>query len=78
MDAQRPGCPIEYYNIPVPKDHRYNPGKKDDLEMPFQRARYDQRTGYSPNNPRQQVRKKNYLYSIQHVSKIFLYLLTHC
>ncbi|CAL1526685.1 unnamed protein product [Lymnaea stagnalis] len=55
MDAQRPGCPIEYLNIPVPKDHKYNPDQIDDLEMPFLRSRYDQRTGFSPNNPRQQL-----------------------
>ncbi|GFO25868.1 hypothetical protein PoB_005237300 [Plakobranchus ocellatus] len=55
MDAQRPGCPIEFFNIPVPKDHKYNPDGKDNLEMPFRRARYDQTTGHSPNNPRQQL-----------------------
>ncbi|KAK3766013.1 hypothetical protein RRG08_002256 [Elysia crispata] len=55
MDVQRPGCPIEFFNIPVPKDHKYNPDGKDNLEMPFRRARYDQRTGVSPNNPRQQL-----------------------
>lgn len=54
LDAQRPGCPIEYFNIPVPKDHQFSEGKED-LEMPFQRTRYDSRTGYTPNNPRQQV-----------------------
>ncbi|GFR66424.1 dual oxidase [Elysia marginata] len=55
MDVQRPGCPIEFFNIPVPKDHTYNPDGKENLEMPFRRARYDQRTGFSPNNPRQQL-----------------------
>ncbi|KAH9499249.1 hypothetical protein Btru_003513 [Bulinus truncatus] len=55
MDAQRPGCPIEYLNIPVPLNHKYNPRRMNDLEMPFLRSRYDQRTGYSPNNPRQQL-----------------------
>ncbi|XP_012942535.1 dual oxidase 2 [Aplysia californica] len=55
MDAQRPGCPREFFNIRVPKGHKYNPSNKDDLEMPFLRARYDQRTGLSPNNPRQQL-----------------------
>ncbi|XP_055864170.1 dual oxidase 2-like [Biomphalaria glabrata] len=55
MDAQRPGCPIEYMNIPVPLNHKYNPRKIKNLEMPFLRSRYDQRTGFSPNNPRQQL-----------------------
>lgn len=54
LDSQRPGCPIEYFNIPVPKDHPFLQGKES-LEMPFPRTRYDSRTGYSPNNPRQQV-----------------------
>ena len=51
LDAQRPGCPPEYFNIEIPRDHRFNHSK----EMPFLRSRYDQRTGYSPNNPRQQL-----------------------
>lgn len=54
LDSQRPGCPIEYFNIPVPPDHPYLQGKES-LEMPFPRTRYDSRTGYSPNNPRQQL-----------------------
>ena len=60
VDAQRPGCPIEYFNIPVPKGHtNFDPEAKGDMEMTFKRTRYDQRTGYSPNNPRQQVRTTN-------------------
>ena len=55
MDAQRPGCPREYENIPVPKGHRYNPQNLSNLAMPFLRSRYNFRTGQSPNNPRQQV-----------------------
>ena len=56
VDSQRPGCPIEYFNIPVSRSHsQFNPQGKDNLEMTFKRSRYDQRTGYSPNNPRQQV-----------------------
>jgi hypothetical protein len=41
--------------IPVPPDHPFRQGEET-LEMPFPRTRYDSRTGYSPNNPRQQVR----------------------
>ncbi|KAK7489240.1 hypothetical protein BaRGS_00019492 [Batillaria attramentaria] len=55
MDAQRPGCPREFINIPVPKGHPYNPDNLDNLQMPFLRTRYNQRTGHSPNNPRQQL-----------------------
>ena len=57
LDAQRPGCPREFFNVPVTDDvtQNLNPENKDNFEMPFLRSRYDQRTGYSPNNPRQQV-----------------------
>ncbi|XP_069137726.1 dual oxidase 2-like isoform X3 [Argopecten irradians] len=55
LDSQRPGCPREFENIPVPKDHPYNPEGKDNLFMPFLRTRYDASTGFSPNNPRQQL-----------------------
>ena len=57
LDAQRPGCPPEYFNIKIPKGHpRYDKEGAGDREMPFLRSRYDQSTGFSPNNPRQQVR----------------------
>ncbi|KAL5006021.1 hypothetical protein ScPMuIL_017179 [Solemya velum] len=59
LDAQRPGCPREYFNVPIPNhediQNRFNPDNKENLEMPFLRTRYDQTTGYSPNNPRQQL-----------------------
>ncbi|BFY98360.1 hypothetical protein BsWGS_01400 [Bradybaena similaris] len=55
LDAQRPGCPIEFFNIKVPLGHKYNPENKTNLELPFLRARFDQSTGYSANNPRQQI-----------------------
>jgi dual oxidase len=55
LDAQRPACPPEYFNIPIPESHEYRrvPGH---TEMPLLRTRYDMRTGFSPGNPRQQVR----------------------
>ncbi|XP_060062787.1 dual oxidase 2-like [Ylistrum balloti] len=55
LDSQRPGCPREFENVPIPKDHPFNPEGKDNLAMPFLRTRYDASTGYSPNNPRQQL-----------------------
>ena len=56
LDVQRPGCPREFFNIPVPRDNKlFNPDQLDNLEMPLQRSRFDQRTGQSPSNPRQQV-----------------------
>ncbi len=57
LDAQRPGCPPEYMNIKIPDNHT----KFKASEMPFLRTRYDMRTGYSPNNPRQQVATFNLL-----------------
>ncbi|KAK3607884.1 hypothetical protein CHS0354_036706 [Potamilus streckersoni] len=55
LDAQRPGCPREFFNIRVPLGHDYDSKRKGNIEMPLQRTRYDQRTGISPNNPRQQL-----------------------
>ncbi|KAK3606293.1 hypothetical protein CHS0354_037969 [Potamilus streckersoni] len=55
LDAQRPGCPREFFNIPVPTGHDYDLERKGNIEMPLQRSRFDQRTGLSPNNPRQQL-----------------------
>ena len=64
VDSQRPGCPVEYFNIPVPAGHaHFDPNRTGNMEMTFKRTRYDQRTGLSPNNPRQQVR--NNLSAIQ-------------
>ena len=53
LDAQRPGCPPEYFNIPIPENYTLYKGLPE--AIPFLRSRYDMGTGYSPNNPRQQV-----------------------
>eukprot|EP00117_Sycon_ciliatum_P031665 scpid15779/ scgid24724/ Dual oxidase 1 len=56
LDAQRPGCPPEYFNIPIPTGHTlYDPDSEGGKELPFLRSRYDKSTGQSPNNPRQQL-----------------------
>ncbi|XP_067938007.1 dual oxidase 2-like [Watersipora subatra] len=56
LDAQRPGCPPEYFNITVPKHEVLNPEGKDDILIPLLRSRYDMgRTGFSPNSPREQL-----------------------
>ena len=56
LDAQRAGCIPEYENMRVPKCHPlYDPDCRSDRVIPFLRNRYDFRTGYSPNNPRQQL-----------------------
>uniref|UniRef100_H2Z325 NAD(P)H oxidase (H2O2-forming) n=1 Tax=Ciona savignyi TaxID=51511 RepID=H2Z325_CIOSA len=61
LDAQRPGCPPEYFNIKIPKgDPLYDANGTGEVEIPFLRSRYDMSsTGYSPNNPRQQVSNYN-------------------
>lgn len=54
LDAQRPGCPPEYFNIELPEKHQLrNETKKK--AMPLLRSRWSQETGHSPGNPRQQV-----------------------
>ncbi|XP_032685960.1 dual oxidase-like isoform X3 [Odontomachus brunneus] len=56
LDAQRPACPPEYINIKIPENHKYkHKYKNKKTEKPVLRTRYDQRTGHSPNNPRQQL-----------------------
>jgi len=56
LDAQRPGCPPEYFNMKVPLCHPlFDPDCRGDGEIPFLRTRYDFNTGYNPNHPRQQV-----------------------
>ncbi|KAF2344349.1 hypothetical protein FHG87_024895, partial [Trinorchestia longiramus] len=54
LDAQRPGCPPEYFNIPVPEGHPYSTEHPRLDVLPLLRTRYDANTGYSPGNPRQQ------------------------
>ncbi|KAK4871803.1 hypothetical protein RN001_015927 [Aquatica leii] len=54
LDAQRPACPPEYFNIPIPEDHAYRK-QPHHTELPLLRTRYNQRTGVNPNNPRQQL-----------------------
>ena len=56
LDAQRPGCIPEYEDMRIPKCHpQFDPDCRTDRYIPFLRNRYDFRTGYSPNNPRQQL-----------------------
>ncbi|XP_015123350.1 dual oxidase [Diachasma alloeum] len=54
LDAQRPACPPEYINIKIPSNHPYRTSSNHTV-MPVLRTRYDERTGQSPNNPRQQL-----------------------
>ena len=56
LDAQRPGCIPEYFDMLVPKCHPlFDPECRGDLYIPFLRNRYDFNTGYAPNNPRMQL-----------------------
>ena len=57
LDAQRAGCPPEYFNVPIPEGHEFGstgkiPGKS---VMPLLRSRYAQSSGPGPGNPRQQL-----------------------
>ena len=57
LDAQRPGCPPEYFNIDIPAGHpQYDNESVGGEFLPLLRSAYDARTGLSPNVPRQQVR----------------------
>ena len=57
LDAQRAGCPPEYFNIDIPEGHPlFDPEKHGGRVLPFLRSRYDMRTGESPHAPREQVK----------------------
>ena len=58
VDSRRPSCPPEYSNIDIPNDYKLYKSAGDPKRMPFVRTRYDQTTGKSPGNPRQQVRQQ--------------------
>lgn len=56
MDVQRPGCPPEFLFVPITETYEsYRNANLVGKAMPMLRTRYDQSTGLSPNNPRQQV-----------------------
>jgi dual oxidase len=54
LDVQRPGCIVEYANIPIAKDDPLYGGIYSGF-IPLTRSRYDFTTGQSPGNPRQQI-----------------------
>lgn len=74
LDAQRPGCPPEYFNVKIPDNHEFNfkSNMEGKSEMPFLRSRWSQSTGHSPGNPRQQVKIIRMKLMFIHVSKNFL------
>lgn len=54
---QAPGCPPEYFNIPVPVgDPTFDFQGSGTVSIPYQRADYEtSNSGYSPNHPREQL-----------------------
>ena len=54
--ASENGCPLEIFKIPVKKcDETYDKDCTGGKHLSFYRANYDQKTGQSPNMPREQV-----------------------
>ena len=55
--ASENGCPIEIHKIAIDQcDEMYDEDCQGPTYMPFYRAKYDAKTGQSPNSPREQVR----------------------
>ncbi|KAM5337869.1 dual oxidase 2 isoform 2-T2 [Glossophaga mutica] len=53
VSIERPGCPAEFLNIHIPPgDPVFDPDRRGDVVLPFQRSRWDPKTGQSPSNPR--------------------------
>ncbi|XP_076328078.1 dual oxidase-like [Tachypleus tridentatus] len=54
--ASEPGCPIELHKIEIDTcDATFDKDCQGKKYMPYYRARYDTKTGQSPNSPREQV-----------------------
>ncbi|ERE70902.1 dual oxidase 2-like protein [Cricetulus griseus] len=53
VSVETPGCPAEFLNIYIPRgDPVFDPDKRGNVVLPFQRSRWDPKTGQSPSNPR--------------------------
>ncbi|XP_021117341.1 dual oxidase 2 isoform X2 [Heterocephalus glaber] len=53
VSVETPGCPAEFLNIHIPPgDPVFDPDRRGDVVLPFQRSRWDPETGRSPSNPR--------------------------
>ncbi|XP_013365767.1 PREDICTED: dual oxidase 1 isoform X2 [Chinchilla lanigera] len=51
-----PGCPAEFLNIRIPPgDPVFDPERRGDVVLPYQRSRWDPETGRSPSTPRDLV-----------------------
>jgi dual oxidase len=55
-----PGCPVEYFNIPVPRcDKHFDAQCTGKAEIPFQRSRYVATSGQGPSVPRAQLNQNS-------------------
>lgn len=55
-ESQRPGCPSEFMDIPIPKDDPiFGRNSTEQVQLQVQRVQWDHSSGQSPNNPRKQV-----------------------
>ncbi|XP_052581546.1 dual oxidase 1 [Peromyscus californicus insignis] len=53
VSVETPGCPAEFLNIYIPLgDPVFDPDKRGNVVLPFQRSHWDRKTGQSPSNPR--------------------------
>uniref|UniRef100_A0A452UXS0 NAD(P)H oxidase (H2O2-forming) n=1 Tax=Ursus maritimus TaxID=29073 RepID=A0A452UXS0_URSMA len=58
VSVETPGCPAEFLNIHIPPgDPVFDPDRRGNVVLPFQRSRWDPETGQSPSNPRDLVRR---------------------
>lgn len=56
VDTTKPGCPIDFLNIRIPDDDpHFSISQYGKQTIDYERSEWDQRTGWSPNNPREQV-----------------------
>ncbi|GCC37242.1 hypothetical protein chiPu_0015744 [Chiloscyllium punctatum] len=56
LDTRHPACPPEFLDVVIPHgDTVFNPNGTESVRLLFQRSGWDQQSGHSPNNPRNQV-----------------------
>ncbi|KAM4036443.1 dual oxidase 1-like [Anomaloglossus baeobatrachus] len=56
VSTEMPACPAEFLNINIPeKDPVFDPKGNGNVVLPFQRMKWSQDTGKSPNSPREQI-----------------------
>ncbi|KAM9311860.1 dual oxidase 1-like [Gastrophryne carolinensis] len=56
VSTEMTACPAEFLNLYIPSgDPVFDPQKKGDVVLPFQRKKWSHETGKSPNSPREQI-----------------------